>query len=134
MRSLIYTEIISSELFPECSLIRKFLFKTCKYVIVILGKHQAKLVAQERILILIRSAFQEIGNDYKLANEQAQLAKKIAKRLRIKLPYDIRQLYCKKCKLFICPGFNCRVRIGRSKIKALRITCLLCNNVYRKLI
>ena len=99
-----------------------------------MGKHQAKLVAQERILILIRSAFQEIGNDYKLANEQAQLAKKIAKRLRIKLPYAIRQLYCKKCKLFICPGFNCRVRIGRSKIKALRITCLLCNNVYRKLI
>lgn len=115
-------------------MIIKFLLLKFKYVIVILGKHQAKLIAQERILILIRSAFQEIDTDYKLANEQAQLAKKIAKRLRIKLPYDIRQFYCKKCKLFICPGFNCRVRIGRSKIKALRITCLLCNNVYRKLI
>ena len=99
-----------------------------------LGKHQAKLLAQERILLLINSAVREINNDYKLANDQAQLAKKIAKRLRLKLPYDIRQLYCKKCKLFICPGFNCRVRIGRSKIKALRITCLLCNNVYRKLL
>ena len=99
-----------------------------------MGKHQAKLLAQERIMILIRSAFQEIGHDYKLANEQAQLAKKIAKRLRLKLPYDVRQLYCKKCKRFIVPGSNCRVRIGRSKIKALRITCLLCNNVYRKLL
>lgn len=101
---------------------------------VILGKQVAKLVGQERILILIRSAFQKIDDDYELANSQAQIAKKIAKRLRLKLPYDIRQLYCKKCKQFIVPGFNCRVRIGRSKIKALRITCLLCNNVYRKLL
>ncbi|HEX7258671.1 MAG TPA: RNase P subunit [Nitrososphaeraceae archaeon] len=91
-------------------------------------------MGQERILILIRNAFQKIDDDYELANSQAQIAKKIAKRLRLKLPYDIRQLYCKKCKQFIVPGFNCRVRIGRSKIKALRITCLLCNNVYRKLL
>jgi ribonuclease P protein subunit RPR2 len=101
---------------------------------VILGKQVVKLVGQERILILIRNAFQKIDDDYELANSQAQIAKKIAKRLRLKLPYDIRQLYCKKCKQFIVPGFNCRVRIGRSKIKALRITCLLCNNVYRKLL
>ncbi|HSE99281.1 MAG TPA: RNase P subunit [Nitrososphaeraceae archaeon] len=99
-----------------------------------MGKQAAKLLAQERILILIRSAFQKIDDDYELANSQAQLAKKIAKRLRLKLSYDIRQLYCKKCKRFIVPGSNCRVRIGRSKIKALRITCLLCNNVYRKLL
>ena len=99
-----------------------------------MGKQTAKLLAQERILILIKSAFQKIDDDYELANSQAQLAKKIAKRLRLKLPYDIRQLYCKKCKRFIVPGSNCRVRIGRSKIKALRITCLLCNNVYRKLL
>jgi ribonuclease P protein subunit RPR2 len=99
-----------------------------------LGKKAAKLLAQERVSILIRNAFQQIDDDYELANSQAQLAKKIAKRLRLKLPYDIRQLYCKKCKHFIVPGSNCRVRIGRSKIKALRITCLLCNNVYRKLL
>lgn len=102
--------------------------------ICILGKQEARSLAQERIFILIRNAFEKIDNDYALANSQAQIAKKIAKRLRLKLPYDIRQLYCKKCKQFIVPGFNCRVRIGRSKIKALRITCLLCNNIYRKLI
>lgn len=99
-----------------------------------MGKQAAKLLAQERISILIRNALQKIDDDYGLANSQAQIAKKIAKRLRLKLPYDVRQLYCKKCKRFIVPGSNCRVRIGRSKIKALRITCLLCNNVYRKLL
>jgi ribonuclease P protein subunit RPR2 len=107
----------------------------CNIIIIeLLGKQIARLLAQERISILIRNAFQKIDNDYELANSQAQIAKKISKRLRLKLPYNIRQLYCKKCKRFIVPGFNCRVRIGRSKIKALRITCLLCNNVYRKLL
>src|SRR5688500_14964793 len=101
---------------------------------VILGKQVAKIVAQERILILIRSAFQKIDDDYELANSQAQIAKKIAKRLRLKLPYDIRQLYCKKCKRFIVQVFNCRVRISRSIIKVLRIIYLFCNNFYRKLI
>ena len=99
-----------------------------------LGKQLAKLLAQERISILIEIAFQKIDDDYELANNQAQIAKKIAKRVRLKLPYNIRQLFCKKCKRFIVPGSNCRVRIGRSNIKALRITCLLCNNVYRKLL
>ncbi len=71
----------------------------------LLGKHQAKLLAHERISILLRSAFQELDQDYDLANEQAQLAKKIAKRLRLKLPYDIRQSYCKKCKVFMLSRF-----------------------------
>src|SRR5918993_4073785 len=70
---------------------------------VILGKQVAKLVGQERILILIRNAFQKIDDDYELANSQAQIAKKIAKRLRLKLPYDIRQLYCKNANSSLFP-------------------------------
>jgi ribonuclease P protein subunit RPR2 len=99
-----------------------------------LGKHETKLLAYERISILIHSAIEEKHQNYHLANDQAQLAKKIAKRVRLKLPYNIRQFYCKKCKNFISPGYNSRVRIGRSKVKALRITCLKCNYVYRKLL
>lgn len=98
-----------------------------------LVKSEAKLVAYERISILIHSALSEKHQNYDLANKQAQLAKKIAKRLRLKLPYNLRQFYCKKCKNFISPGYNSRVRIGRSNVKAIRITCLKCNYVYRKL-
>ena len=97
-------------------------------------KPEAKLLALERISILINNAIKEIQQDYSLANRQAQLAKKIAKRLRLKLPYNFRQFYCKKCKQFILPGYNSRVRIGRSNVKAIRITCLNCNHVYRKLL
>ena len=57
-----------------------------------MGKQLAKLLAQERISILIEFAFQKIDDDYELANNQAQIAKKIAKRVRLKLPYD------KRCK------------------------------------
>jgi ribonuclease P protein subunit RPR2 len=99
-----------------------------------LRKHETKLLAYERVSILINNAIEEKHLDYDLANGQAQLAKKIAKRVRLKLPYNIRQFYCKKCKNFISPGYNSRVRIGRSQVKALRITCLKCNYVYRKLL
>jgi ribonuclease P protein subunit RPR2 len=50
------------------------------------------------------------------------------------MPYSIRQLYCKNCKKFIVPGRTARVRVGRSSTRAIRITCLLCGHIYRKVI
>jgi ribonuclease P protein subunit RPR2 len=94
----------------------------------------AKEIAKERIYILIAHALHELKEEDEdnLANAYARLAKKIAMRLRLRLPYEIRQLYCKGCKQFISPGKNARVRIGRSNTKAIRITCLKCGHVYRK--
>ena len=97
-------------------------------------RKQIKNIGYERVLLLIDNALNEKNSDYMMANIQAQLAKTIAKKLRLKLSYPIKQLYCKNCKQFIIPGYNCRVRIGRSRIKAIRITCFLCNHVYRKII
>ena len=97
-------------------------------------KQNTKEIAKERIDILISNALREVNNDDKLSNSQANIAKKIAMRLRLRLPYYIRQLYCKKCKQFISPGRNARVRIGQSNIKAVRITCLKCGHVYRKIL
>ena len=96
-------------------------------------KQIVKEIAKERIGLLIANAL-EVRENEKLAHDQAMLAKKIAMRYRLKLPYHIRQLYCKKCKYFIIPGRNARVRIGRSNTKAVRITCMKCNHVYRKII
>jgi len=62
------------------------------------------------------------------------LAKRMSTKFRVRLPYEIRQLYCKKCKRFIVPGVNARVRVGRANVKAVRITCLNCGHVYRKII
>jgi ribonuclease P protein subunit RPR2 len=97
-----------------------------------LGKVQAKEIARERIDILVKVALQE--NDEALAARQALQAKKIAMRFRVRLPYEARQLFCKKCKAFIVPGRSARVRVGRAKTRAVRITCLRCGHIYRKIL
>jgi ribonuclease P protein subunit RPR2 len=97
-----------------------------------LARQQAKEVARERIDILVKSALKE--KDESLAARQAHQAKKIAMRFRVRLPYEARQLYCKKCKAFIVPGRGSRVRVGRAKTRAIRITCLRCGHVYRKIL
>ena len=97
-------------------------------------KQNKKEIAKERIDILITNALREVNDDDMLSNSQAHIAKKIAMRLRLRLPYYIRQLYCKKCKQFISPGKNARIRIGRSHIRAVRISCLKCGHVYHKIL
>ena len=99
-----------------------------------MNKKNIERIATERIEILIENALREIQNDEKLSQSYARLARKIAMRVRIRMPYMIRQLFCRNCKEFIVPGFNSRIRIGRAKVKSIRITCMKCNHVYRKLI
>ena len=95
-------------------------------------KGQIKEVAQERIDILVRNALRE--KDEKLASRQAALAKKVAMRHRVRMSYEARQLFCKKCKAFIVPGRTARVRTGGEGAKAVRITCALCGHTYRKVL
>ena len=91
-------------------------------------------IARERIQILIDNALINYKSNEELAEKQARLAMKIAMSLCLRMPYDIRQLFCKRCKKFIIPGVSARVRIGRSRVKAVRITCLNCMHVYHKLL
>ncbi len=93
---------------------------------------QTKQLARERISILVANVLKE--NDEELAAKQARLAKKVAMRFRVRLPYEARQLFCKKCKAFIVPGRSARVRIGRSKTRAVRVTCLKCSHTYRRVL
>lgn len=95
-------------------------------------KAGAKELARERIEILVASALGE--KDEQLAQRQAALAKKIAMRHRVRLPYSIRQLFCKRCKAFIVPGRTSRVRVGRAGAKAVRLTCAKCGHTYRRVI
>ena len=103
-------------------------------MIVFVKKYVARDIAKERIRLLIDHALREALYDPVLADNQARLARKIAMRMRLRLPYEIRQLYCKRCKRFIMPGIGSRVRTGRSRLKAIRITCLKCGHIYHKVI
>lgn len=88
----------------------------------------------DRMEILIQNAVSNAKKHPDLAQRQANLAKKLSTKHRIRMPYQIRMNFCKKCKKFIVPDVSARIRIGRSSVKSIRITCGFCNHTYRKII
>ena len=97
-------------------------------------KPVVKQIALERMQILIDNAISNAKTNPKLAQRQALLARKISMRLKVKMPYALRMVFCKKCKSFIAPGINSKIRVGRTPIKSIRITCNFCGHTYRKII
>ena len=93
-----------------------------------------KKIALERMYILVKTAISNARSDPNLAEKQANLARRISTRYRISMPYELRINFCKKCKKFIVPGINSRIRIGRTPLKSIRITCHFCEHTYRKVI
>jgi len=69
-----------------------------------------------------------------LSQRQASIARRISSKYKIRMPYHLRIVFCKKCKLFIAPGLNSRIRLGRTSVKSIRISCNLCGHTYRKII
>ena len=88
----------------------------------------------ERIQILIDSAISNARTDPDLSQRHASLARRISTKYKIRMPYHLRMVFCKKCKSFIAPGINSRIRLGRTSVKSIRISCNLCGHTYRKII
>ena len=97
-------------------------------------KPVVKKIALERMEILIDNALSNAKTNPKLAQRQASLVKKISMRHKVKMPYELRMVFCQNCKSFIAPGINSKIRVGRSTIKSIRITCNFCGHTYRKVI
>ena len=97
-------------------------------------KPAAKKIAMERMHILIETAILNARTDPKLSQRQALLARRISTRHKIRMPYELRISFCKNCKSFIAPGINSKIRLGRSSIKSIRISCNFCGHTYRKII
>jgi len=97
-------------------------------------KPAIKKIALERMQILIDNAIANAQKNPELSQKQANLARRISTRHKIRMPYDLRIVFCKKCKSFIAPGINSRIRLGRSSVKSIRITCNFCGHTYRKII
>ena len=96
-------------------------------------KNSKKEIAMKRMEILFNNALSNAKNNPGLAQRQAEIAKKISLKFKIKMPFEINSSFCKKCKKFIAPGIASRIRLG-SKPKSVRITCSYCNHTYRKII
>ena len=88
----------------------------------------------ERMQILIDNAISNARTDPELSQRQASIARRISSKYKIRMPYDLRIVFCKKCKSFIVPGLNSRIRLGRTSVKSIRISCNLCGHTYRKIL
>ena len=88
----------------------------------------------ERMQILIDNAISNARKHPELSQRQASIARRISTKYKIRMPYHLRMVFCKKCKSFIAPGINSRIRLGRTSVKAIRISCNLCGHTYRKII
>ena len=88
----------------------------------------------ERMQILIDNAISNARTDPELSQRQASIARRISSKYKIRMPYDLRIVFCKKCNSFIAPGINSRIRLGRASVKSIRISCNFCGHTYRKLI
>ena len=91
-------------------------------------------IAMERMQILIDNAISNARTDPELSQRQASIARRISSKYKIRMPYNLRIVFCKKCKSFIAPGLNSRIRLGRTSIKSIRISCNFCGHTYRKVI
>ncbi len=76
----------------------------------------------------MKNAEKTFKTDRKRADRYANLARKIQMRYKVRFPRTWKRRMCKKCKKFLTPGVNCRIRIYK---KTIIITCLECNNVTR---
>jgi RNase P subunit RPR2 len=69
-----------------------------------------------------------------IAKEQAALARKVKLKFNVRLGPSLTRFTCHGCKSLIVPGVNARVRLGHGKTTILRVTCLDCGHVNRKVV
>ena len=86
----------------------------------------------ERIEILLENALKNARENMDLAQRQAFIARRLCMKFNFRMSYEKRQLFCRRCKKFIISGINAYIRLD-GKIKAIKIKCMECGHVYRKI-
>jgi ribonuclease P protein subunit RPR2 len=85
-----------------------------------------KKIALERIEILLEKADKIYKTDPTIAQNYADKARKVAMKARVRLPRKWRFRFCKKCKKFLYPGINARVRIKSGNPSRIILHCDYC--------
>lgn len=96
-----------------------------------LSKKQQKQIAQERIKILFQEAEKNFSKNPQLSHRHVQLARKIAMKVKTRIPLELKRKICKHCYKFLMPGKNARIRTREGK---LIIYCLECKKYTRILL
>ena len=94
----------------------------------------AKEEAASVVKALTESAVALSHTNPAMARAQAALARKVKLRFNVRLEPRLRSFTCHGCKGLLVPGVNARVRLGHGKQTMVRVTCLDCGHVNRKVV
>ena len=92
-----------------------------------LPKSKLKKIALERVEVLFLEAGKVFSKDAKLANKYVRNARKIAMKVNLKMPRNLKRKFCKHCYSYLKPGVNARVRIKKMVV----YTCFNCKKYMR---
>jgi RNase P subunit RPR2 len=86
------------------------------------------------VRLLTESAVSLSHTNPTIARQQAALARKVKLKFNVRLDPSLTRFTCRGCKGLLVPGVNARVRLGHGKVTILRVTCLDCGHVNRKIV
>ncbi len=94
----------------------------------VIPKSKQKEIAKERVKILFKQAEEVFSRNKSLAHRYVTLARKIAMKVKLRMPRELKRKYCKHCYKFLMPGANARIRTRDGKVI---ISCLECKKFMR---
>ncbi len=87
-------------------------------------KKYMQRIARERINILFELAKERaIRGDEELARRYIDHMVNLSKKYNVRIPREMKRMYCKKCHTFLIPGKTSHIRLKKGKIV---IKCLRC--------
>ncbi|MHA1937236.1 MAG: ribonuclease P protein component 4 [Candidatus Thorarchaeota archaeon] len=92
---------------------------------------EATRLARARIKLLWKQASEMTKIDPDGARQRMQMASRVAQKVRIKIPQEIKRKICRRCGMILIPGKTCRVRMRSNRSKHLTVTCTDCGNITR---
>ena len=91
-------------------------------------KQKQRKIALEQVIELFSQAKEAFPKDSSLAKRYVSLARKIATKIRLRLPARLKRQFCRHCGSYLFPGRNLRVRLQGSKVVYY---CLECKHFMR---
>jgi ribonuclease P protein subunit RPR2 len=90
------------------------------------NQKKIKMIAKERIEILLTRADKIYSKEPELALRYGDLARKIAMKARVRMPDQWRMRFCHNCKKYLYPGISAHVRIKSQKKSKIVYYCDYC--------
>jgi ribonuclease P protein subunit RPR2 len=94
----------------------------------LITKKKQKDIAKERIAVLFKQAELRFEENKSLSNRYVTLARKLAMKVKIRMPKEHKRKFCKHCYKFLMPGKNSRIRTRDGKVI---ISCFECKKFTR---